>query len=272
MAQFDKLVRRVFSLLVLLYMALSLAGCGGGGGGGGIISNDDQILADQLIGKWKLINKNHNLNELKAVEPNDSGRTCWIEFRSDNSATSVSYTLELSDGSETWITKNTASETITGKWQISNQRLILSSNFGLYSFDVSVLDSKLFVNYQDGDVDIYERFDGYVTPEKPPEEQKDDEAIPENPFAPSNLERVSAESLNIVGKSIERTFSSGALGMQLPASQRARYAVMVVNIGSVASTVKMNGGGSTLNSVRSSIAAVAPMARPVCGTPFLRNA
>jgi len=82
-----------------------------------------------------------------------------------------------------------------------------------------------------------------------------------------------AQDLATPGTSSDNAFNQGALALRIPTStKRERYAVLLSN-GGMASTVKINGGGSSrLNSVRSSVAAVAPMTRPVCGTPFLREA
>lgn len=82
-----------------------------------------------------------------------------------------------------------------------------------------------------------------------------------------------AADLATSGVSIEKPFSQGALGLSIPTVTRnERYAVLLANYGS-ASTIKVNGGGgTTINSVRSSKTAVFPPSRPVCGTPALRGA
>ena len=101
----------------------------------------------------------------------------------------------------------------------------------------------------------------------------------ENPVAPTPtlpdtpLISLKAQDLATSGTSSDHAFNQGALALSIPTStKRERYAVLLSN-GGIGSRVKINGGGSTtLNSARSSIAAVTPMNRPVCGTHFLREA
>lgn len=101
----------------------------------------------------------------------------------------------------------------------------------------------------------------------------------DNPVAPipalpdTPLISLKVQDLATPGTSSDHAFNQGALALRIPTStKRERYAVLLSN-GGMGSTVKINGGGSsTLNSARSSIAAVTPMTRPVCGTHFLREA
>lgn len=82
-----------------------------------------------------------------------------------------------------------------------------------------------------------------------------------------------AADLSSSGAVSNNSFNQGALALDIPtATNRERYAVLLTNKGTSASTIKVNGGGSTFGAVRASIAAMAPSTRPVCGTPVLRNA
>jgi len=94
-------------------------------------------------------------------------------------------------------------------------------------------------------------------------------SLPETPLVTLN-----ASDLAAPGKTVENSFSQGALALQIPtAAKSERYAVLLVNNGTAESTIKVNGGGSsTISSFRSIVSSLAPVVRPVCGTPFVRNA
>ncbi|HEY9070945.1 MAG TPA: hypothetical protein VIV61_11875 [Candidatus Ozemobacteraceae bacterium] len=93
-------------------------------------------------------------------------------------------------------------------------------------------------------------------------------SLPDTPLVPLTTAQLSA-----AGKSVDSSFTQGALALGLPtATQNEKYAVLLVNDGA-ATTVKVNGGGSAgLADIRASEAPVQPTQRPLCGTPFLHKA
>ncbi len=93
-------------------------------------------------------------------------------------------------------------------------------------------------------------------------------SLPDTPLVP-----LTTAQLPAAGKSVETSFSQGALALGLPtATQNEKYAVLLVNNGA-ATTIKVNGGGSAgLADIRASEAAIQPASRPLCGTPFLQKA
>lgn len=92
-------------------------------------------------------------------------------------------------------------------------------------------------------------------------------SLPDTPLVP-----LTTAQLPAAGKSVETSFSQGALALGLPtATQNEKYAVLLVNNGA-ATTIKVNGGGSAgLADIRASEAPIQPTHRPLCGTPFLRS-
>ncbi|HOY66460.1 MAG TPA: hypothetical protein PLP29_06190 [Candidatus Ozemobacteraceae bacterium] len=93
-------------------------------------------------------------------------------------------------------------------------------------------------------------------------------SLPDTPLVPLTTAQLSA-----AGKSVESSFTQGALALGLPtATRNEKYAVLLVN-GGAATTIKVNGGGSPgLADIRASEAAIQPASRPLCGTPFLKKA
>lgn len=152
---------------IFLLVVIAFTGCGGGGGGGGTGENSaDQILASQLVGTWKLSQATKE-GVLVPVKPNSAGQVGTITFNSNNTASSVDYTISTSvivavgdtaPDTNFYQTKDEAPTTSGGSWAVSNGVLISSGTSGkTYTNKVEIKNGELYQTLPDGDIRVWVR-------------------------------------------------------------------------------------------------------------------
>lgn len=157
---------RVYGVVfAFLLIATAFTGCGGGGGGGGSVidTSADQLLASQLIGTWKLSQASKD-GVLVEVKPNTANQVGTITFNSDNTASSIDYTITTSvivgvgDAPDTnfYQTQDTAPTVSGGTWAVSNGTLISTNGDGdTFTNSVQITNGDLYQTMSDGDVRVW---------------------------------------------------------------------------------------------------------------------
>lgn len=152
-----------------LLIALAFTGCGGGGSGGGPAATDasaDQLLASQLVGTWKLSQATKD-GVLVPVKPNTTGQVGTITFNSDNTASSVDYTISTSvivavggsaPDTNFYQTRDEAPVTSGGSWVVSGGSIVSTSTNGqTYTNRVEIKNGELYQTMSDGEVRVWIR-------------------------------------------------------------------------------------------------------------------
>lgn len=152
------------AVFAFLFIATAFTGCGGGGGGGGIVNTSaDQTLASQLVGTWKLSQATKD-GVLVPVKPNTANQVGTITFNSDNTASSIDYTITTSvivgvggaPDTNFYQTTDAAPTISGGTWAVSNGTLISTNGDGdTFTNSVQITNGDLYQTMSDGDVRVW---------------------------------------------------------------------------------------------------------------------
>lgn len=121
-------------------------------------SNNSQStsLSQSIIGSWQLKKENDGFGRLLDVMPNAQGKKNTVTFTSQ-SLTTVSYAMTTNSNINYYSTLETNLESITGSWSASGNQLTVVSQYGSYTYTVTISGNELTQVSPGGGLSIYEK-------------------------------------------------------------------------------------------------------------------